>query len=170
MALAPAEPTTVEEFPAWACFRNNAQADACGACPSIGRDIMLAHTADERMTRATTSVYRGVKRGGGVSADPCSSEPALVQLFASFTPDDNHSGSACGDLCDWHVREAGTPGGEAGKPGHSWWGEVHATILSREADAWPGGRPSGRDASLQLTEFNVALPPAEVYRRTVLDD
>jgi hypothetical protein len=47
---------------------------------------------------------------------------------------------------------------------------AEATILSRAGGAWARGRPSGRDAILQLTEFNVALPPAGVYRRIVLND
>jgi hypothetical protein len=32
------------------------------------------------------------------------------------------------------------------------------------------GRLNGRDAILQLTELNVALPLMEVFRRIVLDD
>jgi hypothetical protein len=47
---------------------------------------------------------------------------------------------------------------------------VEAAILPREGDAWAHGRPSGRDAIFKRMEFNVALPLAEVYRRTVLDD
>jgi hypothetical protein len=36
--------------------------------------------------------------------------------------------------------------------------------------AWERGRPSGRDAILQLTELNVATPLVEVFRSIVLDD
>jgi hypothetical protein len=36
--------------------------------------------------------------------------------------------------------------------------------------AWEHGRLSGRDAILQLTDLNVAIPLVEVFRRIVLDD
>jgi hypothetical protein len=36
--------------------------------------------------------------------------------------------------------------------------------------AWERGRPSGRDAILQLADLNVAIPLVEVFRRIVLDD
>jgi len=35
---------------------------------------------------------------------------------------------------------------------------------------WERGGPSGRDAVPQLTEFNVAMPLVEGFRRIVLDD
>jgi len=36
--------------------------------------------------------------------------------------------------------------------------------------AWERGRPSGRGATLQLTQFNVAIPLVEVFRRIALDN
>jgi len=36
--------------------------------------------------------------------------------------------------------------------------------------AWERGRVSGRDAILQLTQLNVAIPLVKVFRRIVLDD
>jgi hypothetical protein len=170
MPLAQAEPTSVETFLAWERgldFRDELDGVQPTATTGATDDWLKLRF---QVAGGDPSVVVAGRPGHPDLVATCSTIPPGSDLF-SEPPNVFRTRSTSSDLLDCAAKadERGAPS-SIGRHLMLAQPAAEATIPSPQSGARARGCASGRDAIIQLTEFLVALPLAEVYRRIVLDD